>query len=122
MSAKITSDTLQTSQAEDDKPKTSEELQELFQMKKKILLRDHDINKVTNRLKQIQLQELEEAREISQNKTDPRNIKVIKSKVLDYKKEIRRKEELLELEENKIQRVRAGACNCRSRRRKLTSK
>lgn len=74
-------------------------------MKKKILLRDHDINKVTNRLKLIQQQEIENAREISRNKDNSKNIRVIKSKILDLKKEIRRKEELLELEDAKIQNV-----------------
>lgn len=74
-------------------------------MKKKILLRDHDINKVTNRLKQIQQQEIENAKEISRNKDNSQNIRVIKSKILDLKKDIRRKEELIELEEAKIQNV-----------------
>lgn len=74
-------------------------------MKKKILLRDHDINKVTNRLKQIQQQEIENAKEISLNKDNSQNIRVIKSKILDLKKDIRRKEELIELEEAKIQNV-----------------
>ena len=96
---------MQTSQADDDKPKTSEELQELFQMKKKILLRDHDINKVTNRLKQIQQKEVEDAKELSHVKNKSLNVKHIKSKIQDLKKDIRRKEELLEMEEQKIQIV-----------------
>jgi len=96
---------LQTSQADDDKPKTSEELQELFQMKKKILLRDHDINKVTNRLKHFQQKEVEDAKELSHVKNKSINVKHIKSKIQDLKKDIRRKEELLEMEEQKIQIV-----------------
>ena len=96
---------MQTSQADDDTPKTSEELQELFKMKKQVLMRDHDIRKVTNRLKQIQQQEIEDAKEISRNRQNSQNVKLIKGKILDVKKEIRRKEELLDLEEQKIQRV-----------------
>ena len=90
---------MQTSQADDDTPKTSEELQELFKMKKQVLMRDHDIRKVTNRLKQIQQQEIEDAKEISRNRQNSQNVKLIKGKILDVKKEIRRKEELLDLEE-----------------------
>lgn len=71
-----------------------------------ILMRDHDIRKVTNRLKQIQQKEIEDAKEISRNRQNSQNIKVIKGQILDVKKEIRRKEELLDLEEQKIQRVR----------------
>jgi hypothetical protein len=96
---------LQTSQADDDRPKTSEELQELFQMKKKILLRDHDINKVTNRLKQIQQKEIDDAKELSHAKNKSQNVKLIKSKIQDLKKDIRRKEELIEMEEQKMQNV-----------------
>lgn len=91
--------------AESEQPKTSEELQELFQMKKKILLRDHDINKVTGRLKQIQQQEVEDAREISRMKGNSQNIKLVKAKILDLKKDIRKKESILEKEELKIQNV-----------------
>ena len=68
-------------------------------------MRDHDIRKVTNRLKQIQQKEIEDAKEISRNRQNSQNIKVIKGQILDVKKEIRRKEELLDLEEQKIQRV-----------------
>lgn len=101
----VTEDTLQTSQADEDVPKTSEELQELFQMKKKILLRDHDINKVTNRLKQLQQQEVEEAKEVSNMKSNSQNVRLIKAQILDLKKEIRKKEEYLELEQMKIENV-----------------
>jgi hypothetical protein len=74
-------------------------------MKKKILHRDHDINKVTNRLKQIQQKEIDDARELSKAKNTSQNVKLIKSKIQDLKKDIRRKEELLEMEEQRIQNV-----------------
>ena len=74
-------------------------------MKKKILLRDHDINKVTNRLKHFQQKEVEDAKELSHVKNKSINVKHIKSKIQDLKKDIRRKEELLEMEEQKIQIV-----------------
>ena len=91
--------------AESEQPKTSEELQELFQMKKKILQRDHDINKVTGKLKQIQQQEVEQAKEISNMANSSGNVRLVKAKIMDLKKDIRRKEEMLELEELKIQNV-----------------
>jgi hypothetical protein len=98
-------ETIGTSMAESEQPKTSEELQELFQMKKKILLRDHDINKVTRRLKQIQQQEVEDAREISRIKGNPQNIRLVKAKIMDLKKDIRKKEDMIESEQQKIQNV-----------------
>lgn len=91
--------------AESGQPKTSEELQELFQMKKKILQRDHDIDKVTGKLKQLQQQEVEQAREITGMRDSSGNVRLVKAKILDLKKDVRRKEAILELEEQKIRNV-----------------
>jgi len=91
--------------AESGQPKTSEELQELFQMKKKILQRNHDIDKVTGKLKQLQQQEVEQAREISGIRDSSGNVRLVKAKILDLKKDVRRKEAILELEEQKIRNV-----------------
>ena len=91
--------------AESGQPKTSEELQELFQMKKKILQRDHDIDKVTGKLKQLQQQEVEQAREITGMRDSSGNVRLVKAKILDLKMDVRRKEAILELEEQKIRNV-----------------
>ena len=75
---------------------------EINQLKTKILRYDHDISKLTSQLKLIQNREKEHAREISEGRGIDMQIHQVKAEVMDLKKEIRRKEELVDSEETKM--------------------
>ena len=74
---------------------------EINQLKSKILRYEHDIKKLTRQLKVNQDREKAHAREISEGSDIDMQVHKVKVEVMDLKKEIRRKEELVESGENK---------------------
>lgn len=86
-----------------DNAKTAQQQQEIFQMKRRILNKDYDVRKLTRQMKILQEKEKIDAQEIIQG--DQTGVHALKQKILDLKREIRRKEEWRDAENKRINDV-----------------
>lgn len=98
-------DTL-NSNIDTNKVLTPEEQKEIMILKRQILLMDHDVMKITKKLKAFQENETQERKYINQTSSNnTTTIQEIKRQILDLKREIRRKEEHVEIEQKKMSEV-----------------
>ena len=86
-----------------EKSLTPEEQKDIMILKKKILILDHDIRKITRKLKSFQENEVKERQMLNEDNSNNKNsVQEIKRQILDLKRDIRRKEEHVELEQKKL--------------------
>ena len=82
---------------------TAQQQQEIFQFKKRILNKDHDVRKLTKQMKILQDKEKIDAEEMKFE--DQLGVQALKQRILDIKREVRRKEHWRDAEMKKIDQV-----------------
>lgn len=91
------------SKIEKNKKYSVEEQKQIMILRRQILLMDHDMKKITKKLKSIQKNETQERININQmSSNNNKTIQEIKKQILDLKNDIRRKEEYLGIEQKKM--------------------